>query len=187
MFADNKLLLWEKYICKCLWDKITCLNRLIYLHAQKVMLYIGFLSGATSVYRFYIYVTYKLQFYVAPFDTSCHSRKRYLEEFFHSCMVEHVVHAVFSGHLEKPLQFLNSNSRWWSFQWNPLGETIFGFQVTSLAITQMSRAEIKWHQNRLRKEESRGKMIWEKRKGRIEEKDKNIWAQMRLDTTEWWY
>lgn len=167
MFADNELLLWEKYICKCLWDQITCQNPLIYLHAQKVMLYIGFLSG--FVCRFYIYVIYKLQFYVAPVDTSCHSGKRFLEEFSHSCMVEHVEHVIFSGHLEKALQFLNSNSRCWAFQWNPLGETIFGFQVTSLAIAEMSRAEtrragIKWHQNRLRKEESRGKMIREKRK-----------------------
>jgi len=104
------------------------------------MLYIGFLSGETYVYRFYIYVTDKLQFYVAPVDTSCHSGKRYLEEFFNSCMLEHVAHAVFSGHLEKALQFLNSNSRCWSFQCNPFRETIFGFQVTSLAIAQTSRA-----------------------------------------------
>lgn len=125
MFADKEWLLWEKYICKRLWDKITCLNHLIFLHAKKAMLYIGFLSGETSVYGFYIYVTYKLQFYVTPVDTSCHSGKRYLEEFFHSWMVKHVVHAVFSGDLEKGLYFLSSNFRCWSLQSNPFGGDSF--------------------------------------------------------------
>lgn len=54
----------------------------------------------------------------APADTSCHSWKRYQEDFFSfhggAC-------SAFSGDLEKTLLFLSSDLACWSLQWNPFG------------------------------------------------------------------